>query len=366
MINQVVIFAGGKGTRLGLNTAKCLADVCGKPILYYIIKEFTNQKVNKFHFCLGHFSEDVLNWLSKQNIDFTYTIDKDLDCGTWQALKDAEEFLDETFFVTYGDSVVFCDLNFMYFQFLESKQDSFMSVSNFDAISSNFYINSNNEIDCGVSNFVEHGISILKKKSLINFKETIKSFSDFFRFQLFNKVHYACANYYQINTPEDLIKVNELFTKFSTESYYNFLDRDGTINKFDENLYKFMLFEPTNILEFLNNDDCVIITNQPSFSKNITSLERINKMNFLAYQYLIDNGKNILFTNTCLHKKYTLNNDIFDCLRIECNCRKPNTGMLEKSSLRLSISKDSLFYGDSDCDEKCAKNYGLKFFRMYN
>jgi hypothetical protein len=38
--------------------------------------------------------------------------------------------------------------------------------------------------------------------------------------------------------------------------------------------------------------------------------------------------------------------------------------MLHKSSVRLNISKDSVFYGDSQCDEDCAKNYGLNFVKI--
>jgi HAD superfamily hydrolase (TIGR01662 family) len=49
-----------------------------------------------------------------------------------------------------------------------------------------------------------------------------------------------------------------------------------------------------------------------------------------------------------------------------CSCRKPEIGMLEKANKRIEISKNSLFYGDSDCDEDCAKNFGLKFIKMYN
>ena len=40
--------------------------------------------------------------------------------------------------------------------------------------------------------------------------------------------------------------------------------------------------------------------------------------------------------------------------------------MLEKASKKISISEKSTFYGDSDCDEECAKSFGLKFIKMYN
>ena len=113
MINQVVILCGGKGTRLKLDTAKCLADVCGKPIVSHIIREFQTQNVSKFHFCLGFYADDVLDYLNTIGIDFTYSLDPAEYCGTWLALQNAKDHLDEEFFVTYGDSIAFCDLEFI-------------------------------------------------------------------------------------------------------------------------------------------------------------------------------------------------------------------------------------------------------------
>jgi|688.fasta_scaffold173308_3 choline kinase/histidinol phosphatase-like enzyme len=359
MINQVVILAGGLGTRLGYNTAKCLAIVNNKPILHYIIQEFQSQGIQKFHFCLGFCAHEVLDWLKTQNVNFTYSLDPFENCGTWQAIKNAKVFLGDLFFVSYGDSIAFCDLEFMYYQFLESKQTTMMSVSNLNSKDSNFCINSQNKIDQGLNNFVEHGVSIFSRNELHG-DERIKNFSDFFHHKKNEKIHYANANYYQINTSEDLEKVNEIFRKFSENNKYNFLDRDGTINVFDEEIYTKMIFKPTDLSNTLDDSDCIIITNQPAKAKNQTTLEFINKINFEARQHLINQNKNVIFTNSCLHREFKKNNDEFDNLRIECNCRKPKTGMLDKAALRLKISPLSTFYGDSECDQKCAEAFGIR------
>ncbi len=377
MINQVVVFAGGKGTRLGKNTAKCLVEVAGEPIINYIIREFLNQNVNKIHMCLGHYSEEVIEHLNSLNINYTYSLDPSLNCGTWAALNNAVSQLDDEFFVTYGDSVAFCDLEFMYWQFIESKQKSMMSVSDYNSTHSNVEINISNDKSNSKTNsingkskpnFVEHGVSIFSKKILTEDSEKpFFNFSDYFLNNLYDKVHYANANYYQINTPEDLRKVNEIFKKFKTESEYNFLDRDGTINKWDQDIYIHMKFQPIDeLIPLLNDSDCVIITNQPDKAKGFTSLERINKLTFDARQYLINNNKNVIFTMSCIHRDVEKKSDVFNDLRFACKCRKPGTEMLEKSSKRINISKKSIFYGDSECDEICANNFGLNFKKMYN
>ena len=372
MIKQVVIFAGGKGTRLGVDNAKCLVEVAGEPIINYIIREFSNQNVKKFHFCLGFYSDAVIDHLKSLDINFTYSLDPETSCGTWKALENSFEYLDNEFFVTYGDSVAFCDLELMYWQYIESGQASMMSVSNYKSTQSNVEISMSLNTNCIAGtkkpNFVEHGVSIFSKKELE--KEHIKrpfNFSDYFMQRILEKIHYANANYYQINTPQDHQDVDRIFKTFKTQSEYNFLDRDGTINKWDANIYNHMDFKPVDdLLCKLNDADCVIVTNQPDKAKQIATLSNINRMTWEARQHLIDNGKNVIFSMSCIHRDVQKIDDQFDDLRFACQCRKPEIGMLEKAGNRISISKNSTFYGDSDCDEECAKNYGLKFIKMYN
>ncbi len=363
MIHQVVILAGGKGTRLGSNKAKCLMQVNELPILQHIINEFKKQNVNKIHLCLGFDNENVLEWLNNEEIEYTFSLDDEENLGTWKALVKAKEYLDDTFFVTYGDSIAFCDLFFMQMQYIESKQKSMTSVSNYQSNHANLFINDKNEIDIGVANFVEHGISIFSK-SEINDDLSFKNFSDFFKGQK-TKVHYACANYYQINTPEDLHYANLCFKNFANKNKYNFLDRDGTINIFMKDIYESMNFIPNeDILARVDENNCVIVTNQPAKAKTETSLENINKMNFLAREFLLKNKKNVIFTQTCLHRDYVKQNDEFDILRHDCDCRKPKTGMLKKSLHRINIDQSSMFFGDSECDELCAEEFGLNFCKI--
>ena len=376
MIKQVVIFAGGKGTRLGIDNAKCLVEVAGEPIINYIIREFSNQGVDKFHFCLGFYADEVVKHLNALNINFTWTLDPEEGCGTWKALKSASNYLDDTFFVTYGDSVAFCDLELMYWQFIESEKKYMISVSNYLSEQSNIMVlDIITKLDSYKfnlakkfkPNFVEHGVTIFSQKALKEDRENIFNFSDYFKNNIFHNVHYANANYYQINTQSDLEYVNNVFKKFKAENVYNFLDRDGTINKWDKNIYQHMKFNPINeLLDLLDYSDCVIITNQPDKAKNTATLQNINKMTFYARQFLIRNGKNVIFSMSCIHRDVPNENNEYDKLRYSCCCRKPEIGMLEKANKRIEISKNSLFYGDSDCDEDCAKNFGLKFIKMYN
>lgn len=69
MIKEVIILAGGLGTRLRSVVAdipKCMATVAGKPFLYYVIEYFKKQGVEKFIFSLGYKHEMIEAWLNEK------------------------------------------------------------------------------------------------------------------------------------------------------------------------------------------------------------------------------------------------------------------------------------------------------------
>ena len=48
-----------------------------------------------------------------------------------------------------------------------------------------------------------------------------------------------------------------------------------------------------------------------------------------------------------------------------CNCRKPNTGLLEYIDKIFGIDlKKSIFIGDSESDILCAKNYKISSLKL--
>lgn len=68
MIRECIILAGGLGTRLRTavpDLPKCMAPVAGKPFLYYVVKHFQSEGVEKFIFSLGYMHEIILDFLYK-------------------------------------------------------------------------------------------------------------------------------------------------------------------------------------------------------------------------------------------------------------------------------------------------------------
>ena len=134
---KVVILAGGYGTRISeesMTKPKPMIEICGKPILWHIMKEYSYYGFHEFIICAGYkqhvIKEFFANYyLHRSDITFDFTaknsmtihnnvaepwkvtiVDTGLDTLTGGRIKRVKEYIgDETFLLTYGDGV--CDVN---------------------------------------------------------------------------------------------------------------------------------------------------------------------------------------------------------------------------------------------------------------
>jgi len=135
---KVVIFAGGLGTRLSEETVlkpKPMVEIGGKPILWHIMKKYSNHGFKDFIILLGYkgyvIKEFFYNYYLHQNnfdinlstneINFHKSESENwkvslIDTGegtmTGGRLKRIEDYIDEDdFLLTYGDGVCDVDIN---------------------------------------------------------------------------------------------------------------------------------------------------------------------------------------------------------------------------------------------------------------
>jgi glucose-1-phosphate cytidylyltransferase len=135
---KVLILAGGHGTRLSEETdvkPKPMIEIGGKPILWHIMKTYSNYGFNEFVVLLGykgyyikeyfanyflHQSDVTIDMLNGQmevhnNSSEPWKVtllDTGLNTMTGGRIKKAQEFIgDEPFMLTYGDGVANVDIN---------------------------------------------------------------------------------------------------------------------------------------------------------------------------------------------------------------------------------------------------------------
>lgn len=127
-INQVVIAAGGAGTRLlneGIESPKALVNIDGIPVLSRMLRLASSQKIERATLLLRHGSNEVMSFyqnVEHLNIDIDYSIET-VPLGNGGCLKYAQAMLDDCFCYVYGDLIFNVDLNRMASQHFRSQAD---------------------------------------------------------------------------------------------------------------------------------------------------------------------------------------------------------------------------------------------------
>ncbi|MGL6023095.1 MAG: D-glycero-beta-D-manno-heptose 1,7-bisphosphate 7-phosphatase [Cetobacterium sp.] len=142
-----------------------------------------------------------------------------------------------------------------------------------------------------------------------------------------------------------------------------FLDRDGTINIEKDYLHKIEDFEfEVGSLEALKifkelKYDVIVVTNQSGIARGYYSEEQLIKLNEFMVEKIKEAGGDILECFFCPHHPEKGIGEY----KKECNCRKPNPGMLNKAIEKHHITKEnSYMVGDKISDIKAGENIGIK------
>jgi len=107
---QTVILAGGLATRLRPVTEKIpklMIKICGKPFLEYQIELLKDNGIFDVVLCLGYLGFQIKEYFGdgkRFGVEIKYSEDGEKLLGTAGALKKAERYLKDQFFLLYGDS----------------------------------------------------------------------------------------------------------------------------------------------------------------------------------------------------------------------------------------------------------------------
>jgi histidinol-phosphate phosphatase family protein len=398
-IKEALILAGGKGTRLAkvLNgKPKPLVEIGGIPLLKHQINLLLKFNINKIYLLVNYKANLIQAFLENEykEIHFEILEDGEYPLGTGGSILKHLNRLEDRFVVLYGDTFLNVNLDNLN-NFHESKKADltvFAHPNSHPYDSDVIICNSNDKVieisgyphkeSFYSANLVNAALYVVEKQILKSLPRLSKKLIDFakdliplYLDQKKKIFAYKSREYIKdCGTEDRLEKVeNDYFNKRHLILSDNnpipsvFLDRDGTII---ENVDHLNSISQINFLEnsleaiksFNSNNFLVsIVTNQPVIARGELSPEGLNDIhNFLEWEA---GKKGAYFDNILFCPHYPQSGFLGEVkeLKINCNCRKPDVGMLQLLSNKYNIDKNkSWIIGDSSADIKCGNDFKIK------
>jgi histidinol-phosphate phosphatase family protein len=403
-MKQLVILAGGKGTRLKDRLGdlpKPMIPIAGKPLLEHQVELAKKYGFTDLLFFV-HYRADLIQEYfghgEKWGVTITYLIEPE-PLGTAGAVLTGFKHLADRFLVMYGDTMVNVDLDRIWQAHEKHHADATLLLHpNDHPFDSDLVeINANSRVLAfhnrphpdGVwrQNLVNAGLYVLEKQALKPFRSWFLTrrpgtLLDFGK-DLFPTLLQNGSNLFGYNSPEYIKDIGTpqrydricgeyasgviARSSFATPQRAVFLDRDGTLAPDKDCLRSAdgleLLPGVANALHRLNHSGwrAVLVTNQPVVAKGwCTEAELQNIHNKLE---------------TLLGHEHAFLDRIYFCphhpekgfpgeradLKINCDCRKPKIGMVQSAVADLNIDlKQSWFIGDTTTDVQTARNAGVK------
>jgi mannose-1-phosphate guanylyltransferase / phosphomannomutase len=144
-----------------------------------------------------------------------------------------------------------------------------------------------------------------------------------------------------------------------------FLDRDGVLN-----IEKNYLSKPGDLELFsfsaeairkinLSGYLAIVVTNQSAVARNLCTLDDVDRIHEKLIYELSKHNAHIDAIYFCPHYYEEGSSSVLPEFNIDCDCRKPKTGMFLKASVEFGIELDkSYMIGDTERDIVAGKNAG--------
>jgi D-glycero-alpha-D-manno-heptose 1-phosphate guanylyltransferase len=228
---DVIILAGGLGTRLQSvvnDVPKCMAPICGKPFLYYLLKYLSRYHVNKVILSVGYLREKIFEWINVEGKQFPFTFDYAIETkplGTGGGIKLAlTKTNSHDVCILNGDTFFDVDLKLFYQQHKDNKSTisiALKPMNKFDRYG-NVITNNNNVVTCfSEKSYCERGninggIYLINNINTLmcNFPEKFSFEIEFLHKQISKEKIFGFVHngyFIDIGIPEDYTKANVEF-----------------------------------------------------------------------------------------------------------------------------------------------------------
>ena len=171
---KAVILAGGYGTRISEEShlkPKPMIEIGGKPILWHILKIYSNYDINEFIICCGYKANKIKEYFDRSDSESwnVQLVDTGLDTMTGGRLKRIQDYVDDTFCVTYGDGLSNIDINNLISFHREKKSTATLTaihpLERFGVLNiSEDYVTEFHEKHSGESSWINGGFFVFEPK----------------------------------------------------------------------------------------------------------------------------------------------------------------------------------------------------------
>jgi len=399
-MKQVVILAGGKGTRLRERLGdlpKPLIDLCGVPLLerqIMLVKRYGFARVlilvNYQAERIVEFCQNNDNW--GLNIQ---CIDDGTPRGTAGAVLEVFDHLGDEFLVMYGDTMLEVDLQRFYrYHTAAAGVAATLFVHPNDHPHDSDLVDTDEQgyITCFhpyphdlnryYPNLVNAALYWIRKSALARWRGISDGLLDFgkqvfpamiaqgFALRAYNSPEYIK----DCGTPARLDKVSVDFhsgkiarSALDHEQLAVFTDRDGTLNRQVDHLNSVdqlvLLHGVEEAIRRLNLSEyrVCVVTNQPVIARGECSRETLHQIHNKLETLLGRKGAFLDRIYYCPHHPDRGFESEIPELKIDCDCRKPKTGMIDRAVAELNIVRNrSWMIGDTTTDIALARRAGLK------
>jgi len=393
---KLVVLAGGKGTRMGALTTsvpKSMVRLAGKPLLEHQIALAERYGFTDIHILTGHLGEAIEDYFGdggRWGVEIRYTREHE-PLGTAGAVRQLSDFLSEEFLVVYGDVMMDVDLGALTRFHRQHRQIASIAVHpNDHPYDSDLVETSPDDRVTAIHskphsegalhrNLVSAALYCLSPRVLQHV--TPRTFSDFGK-DIFPKLVAAGEDIRAYNTREYIKDIGTAQRLSEVEADVNsgrvarfnrshalgavFLDRDGVLNPEDEPLRTpdQMAIYPgvAEAVRALNRSErlAVVVTNQPLVAKGLVSEADLADIHAKLEALLSTEGAYLDRIYYCPHHPQRGHAGERPEYKVECDCRKPRTGMLAKAVASMNIDlTDSFIVGDRTVDLMTGRNAGV-------
>lgn len=399
---KALIMAGGKGTRLIELTKdmipKPMIMLNNKPLLQYAIDNLIKYNIDEIYISVGYQHSKIIDYFGngeQLGVKINYIIEEE-PLGSGGALYYLKGKVKGDFVVCMGDALFDIDIPKMLQYHKDNNADiTMLTHPNSHPYDSDLIICDDNnrvvKIDKknNVRNFyyknnVNAGFFIVNANTLAYFDvlKKVNMEGDFIN-QLINDnknvfAYHSTEYIKDVGTPkryygalEDI--KNGLVDSKNLENKQKaiFLDRDGTINKYNGFITKpealQLIDDASKAISMINNSKylAIIISNQPVVARGECTFAQENEiMNKLE----TDLGKEGAYVDAiyyCPHHPHKGYEGEVKELKIVCDCRKPSIGLINKAVLEYNLDlKDCYIIGDTNTDIMTGINAGIPQIRV--